>query len=112
MKYFLNLKRDKKDPSIIKALQNKNGKVITDTNEMCKIAAEYHQSLQKAPEKQNKDNQNINKTLRNITNKLKTEDQDKLSQKTDKYEIKKAIRESQNSKAPGFNRIPYEFYKI
>ena len=111
MKYFLNLKRDKKDPSIIKALQNKNGKVITDTNEMCKIATEYHQSLQKAPERQNEDNQNINKTLKNITKKLKVEDQDKLNQLIDEYEIKKAIRQSQNGKASGFDGIPYEFYK-
>jgi len=44
-KYFFNLKKDKKDPSIIKALQNKNGKIINDTNEIYKIAAEYHQSL-------------------------------------------------------------------
>jgi len=55
-KYFFNLKKDKKDPFIIKALQNKNRKVITDTKEMCKVAAEYHQSLQRAPERQNEDN--------------------------------------------------------
>jgi len=41
-KYFFNIKKDKKDPSIIKALQNKNEKIINDTNEMCKIAAKYH----------------------------------------------------------------------
>ena len=54
-KYFFNLKKDKKDPSIIKALQNKNGKIINNTNEMCKIVTEYHQSLQKVPERQDKD---------------------------------------------------------
>jgi len=71
-KYFFNLKKDKKDPLIIKALQNKNRKIITDTNKMCRIAAEYHQSLQDIPERQNKDKQEINKILKNITNKLKT----------------------------------------
>jgi len=110
-KYFFNLKKDKKDLSIIKALQNKNGKMITDTNEMCKMAAEYHQSLQKVPERQNNDNQSINETLKNITNKLREEDQHKLKQPTDEYEIKKAIRESQNGKAPRFDEIPYKFYK-
>jgi len=78
---------------------------------MCKVAAEYHQSLQKAPERQNNDNQSINETLRNITNKLREEDQHKLNQPTNEYEIKKAIRESQNGKAPRFNGIPYKFYK-
>ena len=111
-KYFFNLKRDKKDPSIIKALQNKNGKIINDTNEMCTIAAEYHQSLQKAPERQDKDDQKINETLKNITNKLETDDQEKLDKQTDKYEIKKAIKASQNSKAPGVDGILYEFYKV
>ena len=55
-KYFFNLKKDKKDLSIIKALQNKSGKIITDTNEMCKVATEYHQLLQRTPKRQNKDN--------------------------------------------------------
>jgi len=54
---------------------------------------------------------NINKTLKNITKKLKVEDQDKLNQLIDEYEIKKAIRQSQNGKASGFDGIPYEFYK-
>jgi len=44
-KYFFNLKKNKKDPSIIKVLQNKNRKIINNTNKMCKIAAKYHQSL-------------------------------------------------------------------
>jgi len=110
-KYFFNLKKDKKDPSIIKALQNKNGKIINNTNKMCRIAAEYHQSLQKAPERQDEDKQKINETLKNITNKLKTDDQEKLDKQIDEYEIKKAIKASQNGKASGIDRIPYEFYK-
>jgi len=93
-KYFFNLKRDRKDPSIIKALQNKNGKIINDTNEMCIIATEYHQSLQKAPERHDKDDQKINETLKNITNKLETDDQEKLDKQTDEYEIRKAIKAS------------------
>jgi len=40
-KYFFSLKKDKKDPFIIKALQNKNGKIITDTDKMCKVATCY-----------------------------------------------------------------------
>jgi len=73
-KYFFNIKKDKKDPSIIKALQNKNEKIINDTNKMCKIAAKYYQFLQKAPERQNEDDQKINETLKNITNRLETDD--------------------------------------
>jgi len=111
-KYFFNLKKDKKNPSIIKALQNKNGKIINNTNKMCSIATKYHQSLQKAPERQDEDDQKINETLKNITNKLKTDDQEKLDRQTDEYEIRKAIKASQNGKAPGINGIPYEFYKI
>jgi len=41
-KYFFNLKKNKKNPSIIKALQNRNRKIITDINEMYKIATEYY----------------------------------------------------------------------
>jgi len=111
-KYFLNLKKNKKDPSIIKALQNKNRKIINNTNEMYTIAAEYHQSLQKAPERQDEDDQKINETLKNITNKLKTDNQEKLNKQTDEYEIRKAIKASQNGKAPGIDGIPYEFYKV
>jgi len=41
---------------------------------MCKIAAKYYQFLQKAPERQNEDDQKINETLKNITNRLETDD--------------------------------------
>jgi len=79
---------------------------------MCSIATKYHQSLQKAPERQDEDDQKINETLKNITNKLKTDDQEKLDKQTDEHEIRKAIKASQNGKAPGIDGIPYEFYKI
>jgi len=51
-KYFFNLKKNKRDLAIIKVLQNKNKKIIIDTNEICKIATEYHQILQKVSERQ------------------------------------------------------------
>jgi len=111
-KYFFNLKKDKKDPSIIKALQNKNGKIINNTNEICTIATKYHYALQKALERQDEDDQKINETLKNITNKLKIDDQEKLDKQTDEYKIKKAIKASQNGKAPRIDGIPYEFYKV
>jgi len=72
-KYFFNLKKNKRDPAIIKVLQNKNRKIIIDTNEMCKIAIEYHQILQKVPERQKDEIQNIKEILNNIINKLKKE---------------------------------------
>ena len=40
---------------------------------MCKIATEYHQILQKVPERQKDEIQNIKEILNNIINKLKKE---------------------------------------
>ena len=95
-KYFFNLKKNKRDLAIIKVLQNKNKKIIIDTNEICKIATEYHQILQKVSERQKDKTQNIKEILNNITNKLKKENQELLSKSTNEKEI----------------NIPYKFYRL
>jgi len=91
---------------------NKNGKLITDTTTIYKIASEHHKELQSPPKRENNDMQKIDNFLQIVTQSIDDNNTQMLEKDTIEKEVKKAIGDSKNNTVPGIDRIPYKFYKF
>jgi len=110
-KYWFGLNKPKREAQTIMGLRDKNGNIKTQTQEMCKIATEYHKNLQSEPPRQRDDQEAINEMLNSLETELSDSESMKISGKITKDEIRQALKKGQNGKAPGMDGIPYEFYK-
>jgi len=110
-KYFFGLNKKKFEQQIILGLLDKDQKMTTATREMTKIATEYHEKLQTAPEMTEERKEAIQEML-DITDKTLTESQkEMLEASTTQGEIEDVISIVSNGTTPGIDGIPYEFYK-
>lgn len=110
-KYFFGLNKKKFEQQIIHRLLDKDQKMMTVTRDMTKIATEYHEKLQTAPEMTEERKEAIQKML-NITDKTLIEDQkEMLEANTTQGEIEDAISIVSNGTTPGIDGIPYKSWK-
>ncbi|KAF5343822.1 hypothetical protein D9756_011636 [Leucocoprinus leucothites] len=110
-KFFFKLGNHLQKPEIIVPLENKNSKLIRDTAGMSKIASEHHKALQETPVRGTNGINHIYKFLEHKTPKGTASNYEALAQKTKEEDILKVLKDSDNGVAPGYNGIPYEFYK-
>ena len=94
--------------SISQLAEHKNGKIYTDNENIMRISTKYYTELY-TPGKVNTTTQD--KLLRNIKNKITTEQKHKLDAPISIDEVKKTIFQMQPGKSPGLHSIPIEFYQ-
>lgn len=110
-KYWFNLNKKKQAIDPILSLFDKHDKLQTTTQKMTEIASGYHENLQKEQESTVERDDATTKILTHLTTKL-NEDQKTMFEEDVTYsELRKSLKACQNSKAPGIDGIPYEFYK-
>lgn len=110
-KYWYALNKETPTPNIITELKDENGTTYNKTNKMTKIAQTYHQKLQTAmpltPERETA----IKEMTDLITDKLDEEQKDLIDTQLTENDVLKALKNSDNGKAPGPDGLSYEFYK-
>ncbi|KAF9455796.1 hypothetical protein BDZ94DRAFT_1315818 [Collybia nuda] len=94
------------------ALIDKKGKLRTETQQMTKIATEYHEELQKRPEMTEEREEAIKKMVEITTRELSEEQQEYMEQGIQIEEITEAVKVAPRGTTPGTDGIPYEFYKM
>jgi hypothetical protein len=82
-----------------------------DPLKMLEIAKNHHANLQSEPPMNESRKKATDKILAGLTKTLDEEEKKKLSKEIKFSEISQALRESPNSKSPGPDRIPHEFWK-
>ena len=107
-KYFFLQEKQKQNKKHIKLLKNKQGKTLTTDSEILQDCKKYFQNLYT---KQNTCEITQNLLLKHITNKITNEQNNTLTKQIEITEIKEAIQSMENSKSPGIDGIPIEFYK-
>jgi ribonuclease HI/exonuclease III len=110
-RYWFNLNKTKKHREPIMALINKRGRITSKTKEMTQIASEYHRDLLKKPLWDQKRSDATNKLLNKVETKLSEEENELLKATITCSEIEEALKSAKQTKAPGFDGIPYEFWK-
>jgi len=111
-KWYFNLNKEKKEKEHITKLINKEGKIITRTEEMSKEASEHHRELQKEQTSDDNRKEATRKIHKSIKARLTEESIKTLKEQTESKEVDQALRKTSNNKAPGKDGIPYEFYKM
>lgn len=113
-KYWFRLKqRAPKHPNVILGLTNQEQTLTTDTQTMAEIATNHHKNLQAeqimTPEREAAIDELLNKIDPSV--KLDEQAQEILDKDMTEEAILGALKEVQNDKAPGYDGIPFEFYK-
>jgi hypothetical protein len=93
------------------ALENENGILMNSTQEMSNIAREYHKKLQASPAQEEEEIHHVNNFLNQVDVQISQESRETLEDLTNEEEINMAFRKSDNNVAPGFDGLPYKFYK-
>ena len=107
--------KDNKPRDTIKTLIDPTTNTPTqDAKKMAQIAAKYHNELQYADyDPHTAPNELImNEILGNIKSKITEENKTKLSESISESDVRYAIRNSANDKAPGLDGIPNELWKL
>ena len=111
-KWYFNLNKEKREKEHITKLTNKEGQNMLRTEEMVKIASEHHKELQKE-QRSNQEREQATELLHSsVKSKLTRESKKLLEDITEETEISEALRKTANSKSPGKDGIPYEFFKM
>ena len=113
-KFFFNLQKTREKRSALTKITQKdtNGNVTSQTEDQREImehAATFYENLYTADK--NLDGHEQTKLLQNITRKLTTRQRQNLERNFTKQEIKRALFQTEDGKSPGWDGLPYEFYK-
>lgn len=111
-KYWYNLGKEDREPSVIHSLKNKDGQIKRSTEDMAGVAKEYFQNLMKEPDREEDFELKANDWLDNVECRLNEKQIEDMTEKLSSDEIRKALKESENAVAPGTDGIPAELYKI
>ena len=88
--------------------EKKEGPIYTDNDNIMRIAANYYTNLF-SPNEVNNNTQD--RFLKNIKNKITSEEHKKLDEPITMDKIETAIFQMQKGKSPGLDGIPVEFYQ-
>ena len=108
IQFFAKLEKRSQQKNIITELQDKNGKLQTENEELLKVAEDYYTKLY-TPSKTDIIKQQ--RLLKNIDKTISITDRQKLDAPITQDELKDAVQQLQNNKSPGLDGITEEFYK-
>jgi ribonuclease HI/endonuclease/exonuclease/phosphatase family metal-dependent hydrolase len=110
-KYYFNLRKPKKDATIIESLKDNEGITREKPKELTAIAREYHKNLQSKPEMTRERKKAIKEILSNIETTIESEEQTELEETLKLDDIFSALKQCKNGKSPGEDGLTYEFWK-
>jgi hypothetical protein len=113
-KYFLNLEKLNYNSKNIKRIENDNGEVLTDNNDILNCEVEFYKSLYKSLNLENNEMEYADLIYNNLDNipKLSEDEKKDLDTEITEAEILAALKTCKNGKSPGIDGIPVEFYKV
>jgi ribonuclease HI len=116
-KYWCCSAKGKSRRDTVRALRNPLGdfgKKVTRSDEMAKLARDYHESLMSVDRNPLEEVNDVefNRVTRNMTTALDEGMKQEMGKTISSDDVETALRESANEKAPGLNGIPTEVWKM
>lgn len=111
-KYWYNLGKERREPSIIHSLNNEQGQTKSMTRDMANIAKDFYKKLSTAPQREEDFETKAEELLDNVDKCLNDAQITELDQSIREAEVRKAISDSENGKSPGIDGFPLELYKL
>ena len=108
-KYFCSLEKKKQGDRLMRSIKDKHSKIVQDPVGICETVRQFYQELYT---QEPVDTQIQNELFDNLSSTL-TEEQRKICEGplTEK-ELKTAVSQMVNSRSPGLDGLPCEFYKM
>ena len=106
--FYAKLEKRSQKKNIISELEDKNGCIYSENEEMIKIAEEYYTQLYTPAQIDSIKQQQL---LKNIVLKISTNDKNRLDAPITEAELAIAVQQLQDNKSPGIDGITAEFYK-
>ena len=108
IEYYFKLEQRSRQKGVISHLQDEKGKVLTNSEDMIKLAERYYKSLY-TPSRTDVLRQQ--RLLRNVDKRISPEDRRKLEAVLSIEELTEAVFQQKDNKSPGPDGITAEFYK-
>ena len=108
-KYFYSLLKSRQKQSTMHSLIDKEGKLLTEQEEIMKEARQFYADLYTKEEEISIEEQNY--FLGKVNKKLTNEQKQMLETDLELKDLKEALQDTQNEKSAGCDGLPYEFYK-
>ena len=106
--FYAKLEKRYQNKNVITELQDQNGKIQTDSEELIKIAQDYYTKLYTPTRTDAIKQQQL---LKNIDKKIDATDRQKLDAPITAEELHTAVYQLHDKKSPGIDGITAEFYK-
>ena len=108
-KYFYRLLRVQQNDATMESLFTEDGKIVTTQENMMEEARNYYQKLYKKKDDVSIEDQNffLNKIDKFLTERQKAD----LDKEIEMKELEDALQATKNTKRPGSDGLPYEFYQ-
>ena len=107
-KFFFQQEQQKQSKEQITQLQNNKNQLLPTNSKIIKECQKFYQSLY---EKQNSCKTTQEELLKEIHKIVNIDQNDHLTKKIEKKELKQAINQMEEDKSPGVDGIPVEFIK-
>ena len=106
--FYAKLEKRSQQKNIINELQDENGDIKTDDEDLIRITEKYYTKLYTATKVNSVKQHHL---LRNIKKKISAEDKNKLDAPITEEELLEAVMQLNDNKSPGLDGITAEFYK-
>ena len=109
-KYFLNLEKSRFNKKTILRMSDKEGKIITNEKQILEEINCFYQKLYSKP---NQNEWDMNKYMEKLDYpKIEQKMKEELEKPIDEKELGEALMLLKNSKSPGVDGLPADFYKV